>query len=249
MAADVFVADGVLTLPAAFSPAEASLLRQMIWRHIESSTPVRPDDRDTWGFAGNFGLGAVERRAIWHTVHDSPAFVAALDEIFGAEQWCPPGPPQILLTFPSPPPWTMPTGWHIDGGWNQPTWPVHAVKMFVFLDHVVPMGGGTLLLKGSHRLVEQLALAHGRAVDPMDRDLGPLQQEEQLTTLLRGQCDRSLLEHPIEAMGAEVTPVELTGEPGDIVLTHMHVFHSPSPAVGPRPRQMLGNAVSRITTP
>jgi hypothetical protein len=43
--------------------------------------------------------------------------------------------------------------------------------------------------------------------------------------------------------GIDVDVVELTGAPGDVVITHLHVFHTVSPNVSSRPRQMLGRMV------
>lgn len=77
-------------------------------------------------------------------------------------------------------PWEMPSGWHIDFGTDQPTWPVPAVKLFALLDTVEPAGGGTLLLFGSHRLVERLAEANGGPVDPWDHEARPLESDPYL---------------------------------------------------------------------
>jgi hypothetical protein len=44
-----------------------------------------------------------------------------------------------------------------------------------------------------------------------------------------------------------IQPLELTGEPGDVVLTHMHVLHAPAPNTGRMPRLMVGNAFRRAS--
>jgi hypothetical protein len=46
-----------------------------------------------------------------------------------------------------------------------------------------------------------------------------------------------------EIEGVPVDVVELTGAPGDVVITHLHVFHSSSPNTSDAPRQMLGKPV------
>lgn len=218
--------DGIVVLRSAFESDDASVLRDMIWRHIESSTPVRLGDPRTWRYDGNFGLRAVEERSIWHPVHTNSAVVSALEEIFGPNGWAAPGAPQVLLTFPGPDRWSMPAGWHIDFGEELPTWPVYAVKMFALLDTVEPEGGGTLLLRGSHRLA-------AGANHPY------------LKRLFAGGERRAVLDDAIEIDGVEVQPIEITGGPGDIFLTHMQVLHSPAANVLQRPRQMLGNAFRR----
>ena len=43
--------------------------------------------------------------------------------------------------------------------------------------------------------------------------------------------------------GVPLELIELTGRPGDVVLTHLHVFHSVSPNTATQPRQMLSKAI------
>jgi hypothetical protein len=42
-----------------------------------------------------------------------------------------------------------------------------------------------------------------------------------------------------------VQVVEPTGSPGDVVVTHLHVFHARSPNAGAVPRLMLGKEIRR----
>ena len=240
-----FEVDGFVRLDAAFSETDAAYVRDMVWRHVESSTSVRRSDPTTWGTADNFGLRAVETRNVWSPVLECPALLAALDVIFGVGGWQRPGHPQILLTFPTQGPWSWPSGWHIDFGGEDPTFPVAAVKVFALLDAVDEGGGGTMLLEGSHRLVEHLARRHGRPVDPWDRIVRPLAAFPQLARVLGGGASRSSLGETIDVDGIALRPLEITGDAGDIVVTHIQLFHSPSPNVTDRPRQMIGNAVRR----
>jgi hypothetical protein len=43
-----------------------------------------------------------------------------------------------------------------------------------------------------------------------------------------------------------VQVVELTGSPGDVVVTHLHVFHARSPNSGSVPRLMPGKEICRV---
>jgi hypothetical protein len=242
-----FEADGFVRLDAAFSPEDAAFLRDMVWRHVESTTSVRRADPTTWDGAANFGLRVVEARDVWGAVHGCAALLSALDDIFGAGRWTPPGPPQILLTFPGTE-WSWPSGWHIDFGWDVPTFPVGAVKLFALLDTVDERGGGTLLLEGSHRLVEHLTRRHSGAVDPWDRNLRPLAAFPQLSHVLDGTASRAALGETIDVDGIALRPLEITGNGGDIVVAHIQLFHAPSPNSTTRPRQMIGNAVRRSGT-
>lgn len=240
-----FQADGFVRFDGAFSTTDAAFLRDMVWRHVESSTSARRSDPTTWGTAANFGLRAVETRNVWSPVLECRALLAALDHIFGVGRWTPPGHPQILLTFPAATPWSWPSGWHIDFGWEDPTFPVGAVKVFALLDTVDEGGGGTMFLEGSHRLVEHLARRHGGPVDPWDRNVRPLAAFPQLSHVLDGGASRTSLGETIDVDGIALRPLEITGEAGDIVVAHIQLFHAPSPNVTARPRQMIGSAVRR----
>ena len=181
---------------------------------------------------------------------DNPSVLYALDAIFGCGGWQPPKKPgaQILLTYPTPGPWVLPTGWHMDCGFERPTWPVFAVKLFSFFDDVEAQGGGTLVLEGSHRLVERYA----RTLPPetggnKDTWARFMKQDPWLHRLYRGGTasdpGRHLLGTRHHIDGIALRAIELTGSPGDVIITHLHVFHSGAPTVGSRPRQMLGGGI------
>ena len=76
-----------------------------------------------------------------------------------------------------------------------------------------------------------------------------LRQHPFLAQLLNGaqmpDGGRSLVGQKGEVNGAPVEVHELTGQPGDVVITHLHVYHAASPNVSAVPRQMLGKAVYR----
>jgi hypothetical protein len=56
---------------------------------------------------------------------------------------------------------------------------------------------------------------------------------------------RPLVGEAGEIDGGPAQVVELTGSPGDVVVTHLHVFHARSPDTGTFPRLMLGKEVRR----
>ena len=152
------------------------------------------------------------------------------------------------MTLPKDEPWTLPDGWHMDCGFERPTWPVFAVKLFAFFGPVAPMGGGTMLLPGSHRLVERYRETIPSGTGGGKQHWRPFMNHDPwLAQLLRGDRlpggGRSLVgaRHLIDGVPIEV--VELAGNPGDVVITHLHVFHTSSPNVGEQPRQMVGKAI------
>jgi hypothetical protein len=56
---------------------------------------------------------------------------------------------------------------------------------------------------------------------------------------------RRLVGAAAEIDGVPVQVVELTGSPGDVVVTHQHVFHARSPNTATAPRLMLGKEIRR----
>jgi hypothetical protein len=229
-----FAQTGVVRLPGAFDRAAA--MREAVLEHAAAGTNWR----------------GLNRSPIFQPMVDNDAVRAALDEIFGAEKgWRRPRPgAQILFSEPEPGPWVLPDSWHIDAGFEQPTWPVPAVKLFAFIGEVGPFGGGTMVLTGTHRLVDRYRQGLPGPVGAGRENWRRFMRHDPwLARLLDGaelpDHGRSLVGEAAEIDGVPVEVVELTGSPGDVVLTHLHVFHARSPNVSPATRLMLGKEVSR----
>jgi ectoine hydroxylase-related dioxygenase (phytanoyl-CoA dioxygenase family) len=247
---DRFTADGVVRVPGAFSADQAAAIRDTVWRFVEGHSEIRSADPSTWSTKVQISFKALRGRAVFAPLIDNPQVEHALDAIFGAGGWLPPRTPhaQIMLTMPSSAPWILPSGWHMDCGFEQPTWPVFAVRLFSFFDDVEAEGGGTLLLSGSHRLVER----YTKTLPPGTGGNGVtwgrfMKQDPWLNQLRRGgtaaEPGRHLLDTIHHVEGIPLRAIELTGQPGDMVITHLHVFHTAAPNVSDRPRQMLGAGI------
>ena len=241
---------GVIRVDGAFTPAEAAAIREVVWRHIEQRSAVRYANPASWSAsaAGSFGLSSLARRPEFAAVTQNSRVRDALDAIFEGGSWEALG-FKVLLTFPDKAPWVMPRGWHVDFGLERPTWPAFAVKIFAFFDAVEPGGGGTLVMEGSHEL-------HGRFAAETAQDLASPAAHHELMHKYKwvervaagGSAShplRDLIGQWHEVDGIPLRVSELTGGPGDVVLTHMHVLHSPAPNAGTRPRQMLGVDIAR----
>lgn len=144
--------------------------------------------------------------------------------------------PQVLFTLPNSDTWTVPTNWHVDvprlASGRRP-----GVQLFTFLDTVEPRGGGTLVIAGSHRL-----LNGGRFIRV--RELGGLLCQEPLFRQLYSRAPGSaedrvrLLDQAGVVGGVALDLVELTGEPGDVYLTDLRLLHAGAPNATDRPRMM-----------
>ena len=252
--ADEFRRTGILILRNAFSADAARGMQEAFWAFVQRHYDIRRDDPGTWPDGrGNVGLKQLRRSSVFTPFYDNPTVRHALDAVYAATGWLEPkAGTQILHTFPMPGPWVLPSrGWHIDCGFEQPSFPVSAVKLFGFFGEVGPGGGGTLLLSGSHRLVDQY---RPRLAGPTPGNTGTwgqfMTQHPALAELYRGgnaaDSGRQLLNRPYEVDGVEVEAIELTGQPGDVVITHLHTFHCAAPNAVATPRLMLGKPIYAV---
>jgi hypothetical protein len=177
---------------------------------------------ETWTVTEPRGLGALRRAGAFDALA-TPAVVAAIDELLG-DGWPTPyswGDP--LVTFPQPQPqpgeWRMPTtGWHIDF----PARSTLRLKWLGYLAPVGPGGGGTVIAAGSHHRVAEYL----RTADPADPGR---------SAAIR---DAVLGARPAERA------IELTGEPGDVVFLHPHLFHAPAANHSSAPRLMVTGGIA-----
>jgi hypothetical protein len=145
----------------------------------------------------------------------------------------------------------MPNAWHVDGGFDRPVWPPPAIRMFSCFDAVGPQGGGTLLLEGSHRLVERYVQTQDLPIAGNSVTWRRFLRHYPELDDLRCEHDadtprRDLIGSTIRVGDVDVRPVEVTGDPGDMYLAHFYVFHSGAPNASDRPRQMLSTTASPL---
>lgn len=246
----VFAQTGVVRLNGAFSAEAARRISDAVWRYAERKAGLRRDDPTSWrgGWPGISWKG-LKRNPVFAPVLANEAVGDTLDAVFGTGGWQVPKPgAQMLFTLPGPQPWVLPDAWHMDSGFERPSWPAFGVKLFAFFDEVGPEGGGTMILPGTHLVVD-----HYRRQLPAGTGAGManwrpfLRHHPFLAQLLQGKSlpdgGRSLVGAVGDVNGIPVAIEELTGQPGDVVITHLHVFHTVSPNVSAVPRQMLGKAV------
>ena len=122
-----FTDRGVVRLDGAFSSEAAERIRSVVWRYAERKIGVSPDERASWPTGGRLPISwkGLKRHRAFDVVVDNPDVTGALDAIFAADGWQRPKPgAQVLFSLPTPGPWGLPDGWHMDCGFERPTWPV-----------------------------------------------------------------------------------------------------------------------------
>ncbi len=170
---------------------------------------------------------------------EEPALLCAVAALLGgcALDRTRSGPPQILFTLPNSDTWMVPaTNWHVDFP-RLATGRRPGVQLFAFLDTVEPRGGGTLVVAGSHRLLNDKRFVRSKA---LRRLLGRETFFRELYSPERaGGEDRARLLGEAGAVGdVPLEVIELTGAPGDAYFTDPRVLHTAAPNATDRPRIM-----------
>ncbi len=143
--------------------------------------------------------------------------------------------PQFLFTHPNASEWVVPyAAWHLDlprlGPLGAP-----GAQMFSFVDTVLPGGGGTLFVAGSHRLLNDVGAIRSQELKKRLRE----------HSYFRDLMDKSIVDrnrfmsevHYVDDVPLRV--VELTGAPGDVFFTDLRMLHAIAPNASGNPRMMI----------
>lgn len=238
---ETFRARGVLRLPGFLPQERAAPARVAVLRRFEEVRRERrgdglPDEDDRQAAeptAKELGAGLDRQRdvvaLIGEEVRDAvrallggAAVGALLDRL------------QLLITLPNATEWTVPHAlWHLDLP-RLPLAEAPGVQIFTFLDTVAPGGGGTLVVAGSHRLLND-----GRRLSSAEVKRA-LRRETYFRELMSQEAGdrRRFLTEPGRVGDVPLQVVELCGEPGDLYLTDLRLLHAAAPNASGRVRVM-----------
>ncbi len=242
---DEFDRLGLVRLPAAIPRAAVEAMCERVWSALASEHGVHRDARETWTVPRPRGFKALERSGAFAHV-GSRIVCEALDDLLGRDAWQRPrrwG--RVLATFRTAGGWDVPhDNWHLD--FNAPASAVTlpGVNLFTFLAPVLARGGGTLVVAGSHKLVEDLMVSANSTDAGRSRNVR--RRLKRAVPWLRdlwsagglGRAQRFMNEGAL-SHGVDLRVVELTGEPGDVIVMHPWVFHTIAPNCRKEPRLML----------
>ena len=166
----------------------------------------------------------------------TPELLTAIDMLVDGQAMADtPVKPQLLFTPPQFTEWQVPHNvWHLDVP-RLPLAGLPGVQVFTFLDTVIPKGGGTLVVAGSHHLLN--TGEYIRSQDMKKR----LRKETYFRNLMSSEFPNraQFMTTPGKVGGVELLIVELHGEPGDVYLMDMRLLHTLSPNTAKIPRLMM----------
>lgn len=245
-----FGQQGLVRLPQTVPAATALAMRDRLWAFLAVRHGRRHDDPATWkALDGRARFNLLIRTGAFDELGDHLA--GPVTGLLGPGAWSPPahwGHP--LVTFPDPGrEWAIPAaGWHVDSHrWSAGEIP--GLVAFTFLDEVLPRGGGTLVMPGSHRITWQLCQQAGGFMRTGDMKSVLAAEHAWFADLWRGPVTdtgrlRRYLDDGTVVDGTHVRVAELCGQPGDVVLMNQRVLHVAAPNALTTPRMMLSDFIT-----
>jgi hypothetical protein len=247
---DQFHRDGFVVVPGAFAREDANAMEEAWWREMSELYGIERHDRSTWRQPPRDSR-ATKTGPLQNKIR-TERLRGAIDDLLGEDLWqWPKHWGRAIATFPQGGVWDVPgTGvgnlWH----WDSPIeWDRDGpcgVRAFAFVGAVGPGGGGTSILTGSHHLLrlweEEMSRGLRGDIHTLQRDWFHCAHPwlKALTHAASSPADRRkmFMEDGVEIGGIHVRVVELTGEPGDMVLCQPAIVHTKSPNCGTWPRFM-----------
>jgi hypothetical protein len=250
-----FAERGLLRLHDVFTPNDAARMRSVVWHELARRHGVLEDDRSTWKIGEAHGMKTTKKHRAFEPM-GAPGLYAVIDELLGSGSWTTSAHwGQVMVTFPERGVlWRLPSKlWHVDWMYTNSPTPLFGLKLFAFFGDVGPRGGGTLVVSGSHRVVERFVAATPAEArrDFRACRLRFMQHDPWLRALARPDDDdpgrnARFMDADHDLDGIPVRVVELTGCPGDVVLAHPWMLHHAAPNTASYPRMMRGKAYHRV---
>jgi hypothetical protein len=241
-----FERDGYVVVRQAFPRPDALAMEERWWSELEDTYGIRRNDRPSWRQVHG-DLKAAKRDPIQARIL-TERVRGVFDDLLGRAAWSPPRDwGRTIVTFPEPGAWEVPARlWHWDNVCEPHLDGPMGLFVVSFIGPVAPRGGGTLILSGSPRLLVQ---QERRLPAGQRHTLGAGRRERfhrshpwlmALTGHAPSPADRvaAFMDGETIVEGVPLRVVELTGEPGDMIVCHPAMVHCAAPNRGTWPRFM-----------
>jgi hypothetical protein len=251
---DDFAERGIVRLDAVFDETAAKAMQDAVWRAWRSLGVVS-DDPTTWSSAPVWeSLKRAKRDLVFHGVL-GPSLRALADTLLGEGWTTSTGFGNLLASFPDTERWTLPARsgqWHSDFAYTTPMAPLPALRVFAVFGDVEPSGGGTLLVAGSHRMVERFVASQPKvaarpakhSTDPCHRSNPWLAEVTRGDESAPGRAER-FLHQATDVDGIDAQVIEACGPAGTVYVCHPWTIHCRPPNASNRPRLLRSPTLSR----
>jgi hypothetical protein len=245
-----FARDGIVRIPGAFAAEDAARMRDVLWDELAKRYGMRRGDRSTWTPARPTKLVASKKDPAANAIL-GPPLRSALDQLLGPGGWIePPHQGQVLVTLPTGEPWSLPyRQWHTDVGFELPQDELVGVKVWALLGDLEPGGGGTPQVAGSHRVIARYLTTTPERDFRTIRDQVLASHSWFLRLTCKDRTSAGDLMSETDLDGIPVRVVELTGQAGDVYITHPWILHSIAPNARDTPRMMRSRMIWQTNLP
>lgn len=251
---DEFRRTGIVKLTGVFSDESAAEMRDACWQGWTDTYGARRDDPSTWS--------AVPRFKTVKSAKRHPSFLAVLgdelrslaDTLIGPGWSTSNGFGGLLAGFPNTTSWYLPGAgavWHSDFLYCAPMDPLPGLRVFAVFGDVPPGGGGTLLVGGSHLMVERFVrarpdLAFGRAKTARAACHASNEWLHELTDGDGQDPTRPerFMAQTTEVDGIPARVIEASGRSGDVYVCHPWTIHCSPPNANNQPRFLRSPTLS-----
>ena len=251
---------GYVRVPGAFCREASLQMQSWIWERLQTVHGMERSDPVTWDVPWPGTHITKKSCGLSPAKMATSAFTDVADSLLGLEKWSlPTAWGGALISFPcsSPEPWTVAAnGWHWDTELVTHRDSPQGLFTFVVFSDLEPQGGGTLLLAGSHNLLNRFY--DGMTADERGAKMKPTRDAfhrsspylAALTGKMASESDRigRFMGPTEDDNDIAVQVVEITGQPGDAYLCHPALLHAVSANHRKTPRLMrITNATRRST--
>lgn len=240
---------GWMRVPRAFDANAAGAMRDAVWDAL-ADVGIYRDRPSTWTIERPAHLQHLRTDPVFRAV-GSKVLLAAIDAILESQRYETPRDwGALFIAFPSNAKWGVPSsGWHIDANYASALWPTRGVKTFALLGDVVPRGGGTQIVSGSHRLVHRWFQENPPPHAARSADMRKLLRSHPYIRDLHSAGDPDervarFMDRVEDADGVPLQVVETTGAAGDVIILHPLVLHVAAPNKAAEPRLLLSGGIT-----
>ena len=219
-------------IKAAFSQTAADAMQTLVWDFLDKRNNINKNDPTSWPKNVILKLQELKTEAAFQAI-GSDITISVINDLLGEDRWKKPKDwGQFLVTFPETDTWTIPSDWHTDFDFSPYTEPLSGLLLFSYFDDVAPQGGGTVAVRGSHRVIAQFMKNRPDLTQAKmkKRRLALLASDPWFEALSSNEPmpDRiAQFMHEDHLMNdIPVRVAELTGQAGDIVVAHPLLLHS-----------------------